>query len=68
MHEDCFKETPERISKNISKLMKQPWTIFDILLKLQYFHNLFDGEAKFFYPDQVYDNVMSYEDAKCKMI
>lgn len=31
-------------------------------------HNIFDGEAKRFYSDQVYENLFTYEDEKSKMI
>lgn len=38
------------------------------LLKLQYLYNIFDGETKRVYSDEVNANLLTYEDVKSKMI
>lgn len=70
MSEDRFKGTSGEDVEEFFKTYETTSIYYKIdnKLKLQFLHNLFDGEAKRFYHDHVYPIVLTYEDAKSKMI
>lgn len=70
MAEDLFKGTPREDIDEFFKTYETTTVYYNLdnLLRLQYLHNLFDGKVKRFYRDQVYENELTYEDSKSKMI